>query len=146
MRKQPKPSRPVLCLIDGYLGSIQEGRVGQGLAPHVVHAMKMLDRYPGRWAIIRSASKIDKTDVGIKSALFSERGYELRSMNGNMYARRPHRSGKPLEQTVTQLPPRRRDPLPAVEMDEFGWSPAEIDDALATANAWLFQTEGNLTA
>jgi len=146
MPSQHKPARPVLCLIDGYLGAIQEGRVGKGLAPHIIHAMKMLDRYPGRWAIIRSRSKTEGFDYGMKADVFKAHGYEVSCLNGNTYVRRAHRSGIPLDATVTRLPRRMPCPLPAVENDEFGWSPAEINNALATARAWLFPIEGNLAA
>lgn len=145
MQQQPKPAQRILCLIDGYLGNINEGREGAvGKSPDMERKLALLDRYPGRWAlvgseIIRGGVRVS---VGTKGRTYARYGYETASANGKTYARRPHPDGVPLSALVKSVRPKQPEPLPVVQPDEFGWSRDEINNALATAKAWLFPTEG----
>jgi hypothetical protein len=145
MRKQPKRSQPILCLIDGYLGSLHEGRIGKGsMTPGQERKLALLDRYPGRWAVVHARERAGDgyNNIGTHGPEFVKHGYEVAVANGKTYARRPHPSGRPLSDFVTKMPAKRFDPMPAVESDEFGWSRDELANAAATARAWLFPIEG----
>ena len=140
-----KPRQAVLCLIDGYLGSVQEGKDGSfGMTEGMKRKLQLLDRYPGRWALVGTEFSQDgrKELVGTQARSFAKYGYETATLGGKIYARKSHPDGLPIEAVVEKAPKRYYEPLPAVQPDSFGWSPAEIKNALATAKAWLFPTEG----
>lgn len=141
---------PILCLIDGYPGHIQEGREGSGsgvMAEGTKRKLMAIDSRPGRWALIGERGLEGKASSGLEGAKFKRLGYEVQTLNGKTYARKPSPDGRPLTDWVTPTVLLVPDaPLPMVEPDEFGWSPTEINNALATARAWLFPIEGNLAA
>jgi hypothetical protein len=140
----PKPPQPVLCLLDGYPGSLYENREGNGITEGMKRKLQLLDRYPGRWALVGTELWKDgrRDIVGTQARSFAKYGYETATVNSRVYARRAHPDGLPIEAVVKKMPKRLYEPLPAVQPDSFGWSRAEINNALATARAWLFPTEG----
>jgi hypothetical protein len=131
-----------LCLIDGYQGSIQEGREGSGITEGMKRKLAILDKHPGRWALVHEEGgpRGNRFYVGTAGPNFAKYGCEIATVNGKTYARRPHPSGLPIESLVTKRAP--AEPLPVIKPNSFGWSRDEINNALATARAWLFPTEG----
>jgi hypothetical protein len=144
MQQQSKPLAAILCLIDGYTGSPYENREGNGITEGMKRKLQLLDRYPGRWALVGTELWKDgrRDVVGTQARSFAKYGYETATVNSRVYARKPHPDGLPIEVVVKKMPKRLYEPLPAVEPDRFGWSKAELSNALATAKAWLFPTEG----
>lgn len=148
MHSQPRPQHAVMGLIDGYLSGVMVGRIGPfGLSPHVLKAMEQLDKHPGRWGLIFVKAQPGYEAAGMYDKSFSRAGYELVTVNGKTYARKPHPSGLPIDAVVTRQKPRvPSDALPAVTPDVFGWSANELHHALATAKSWLFPIEGTQAA
>ena len=144
MQQQPERSQPILCLIDGYPASQSEGREGSGITEGMKQRLALLDRYPGRWALVATEVQRDgvKELAGTRASTFAKYGYETATVNCKTYARKPHPDGLPIEALVKKAEVRPYEPLPAIKQNSFGWSRDEINNALATARAWLFPTEG----
>lgn len=142
MQQQPKPLPPILCLIDGYPGSVFEGREASGMTDGMKQRLAILDRNPGRWALVHSVVYGNGGEVhaGTKPQFWRKLGYEVETINCDTYARRPHPNGRPLSDFVTRQ--ERKEPLPKLRPAQFGWSRDEINSALATAKTWLFPIEG----
>jgi hypothetical protein len=143
MQQQRRPLPAILCLIDGYQGSLFEGREGSGVTEGMKRKLELLDRYPGRWAIVSEDGRRDgeRFLAGTSGRDFAKYGCEVVTVNRKTYARRPHPSGLPIDAYVSKHRV-TREPLPIVEQNRFGWSATELSNALATAKAWLFPTEG----
>jgi hypothetical protein len=154
MQRPDKPSQRILFLIDGYPSESgmqgSEGDLGR-LGPVMHNVMTQLDRWPGRWAVVRELIVDPITGArherGIPVERLEQQGYEVARLNRKGYARKPLKGAPPLSDLVAKKP--ALAPIvgyPEVTPDEFGWTRDEINDALATAKSWLFPTEGTQAA
>lgn len=142
---QPKQKR-ILSLIDSYpstyggefdAGSVRDNARRTDIA---------LASRPGHWFLIGENGKGSVQATGARTSDVRSRGYEAVELNGRHYARIAHPSGVSIEALVTKLPyTKPTDRLPVLARD-FAWSRDELNDALATARAWLFPIEGNQAA
>jgi len=122
----------VVDLVDPYL-TVDIANQGGRLTPPPRLLCHWLDTHPGRWAL--TAENGMGTSVGIMARL----GYETSARDGarRHYARVPHPEGEPLREALHRSG-NLMDVLPAVEPDPFGWTPAELADAVQCAMANLF--------
>lgn len=145
MQQPNSRSERILGLIDGYpelFGG--NGEVMNSVARQQ-WVRKTMDESPGRWFVVGEVRHVNRrrVSVGPHPYILRGYGYEVEIANSKVYARAPHPSGRPLSDYVDIAPPKRpSDAPPELTSDKFGWSGSEIQDALATARAWLFPIEG----
>ena len=133
----------ILGLIDGYQ-SIFGGDAGSR-RQNLSRVIAEMRKRPGHWFLVgqRSRAQGISVKVGATADDLKRHGSETSEVDGKLYARFPHKSGVLLESLLSRPSKRLQiTPLPAVESDRFGWSRDELNNATATAKAWLFPIEG----
>jgi hypothetical protein len=142
MQQHSGPQTRILGLTEGYSATFGGDDVeGSGLA-HGQYVARALNAWPGHWFVVGHRLR-GGARRGFGSSNARRNGYECKEVNGKVYARVPHPDGVPLEQLVTKRRPWDvGDALPELKADKFGWSRGELNEAMATARAWLFPTEG----
>jgi len=140
MQPHSKRLDRVLCLIEGYPSNFGGVEVESSKAAVSQRMSRELNAAPGTWFIVGDR----RAGTGARVDSMRARGYEAAEVNAAVYARVPHPSGLPIESVVPKQLPwlHMVDKLPTLTADRFGWSTNELTDALATARAWLFPTEG----
>lgn len=131
----------VLCLIDGYpalFGGVNDEGTKQA---QIARIDRVLKSRPGHWYLVGHRST--RRSEGSEPRTMRDAGFEVEVVNGDVYARVPHPDGRPLSELVAKRQPWTfGDKLPELAVDGFGWSRNELNQAMATARAWLFPTEG----
>ena len=145
MKRRKGAQTRILCLIDGYQ-SVFGGELDAGSKQANASRMEREMRArPGQWFLVGQSGKSGGvfTRIGARASDLRGRGFEAVEIDGKHLARVPHKSGVPIESLVTRRkPPTAADALPSVKSDRFGWSRDELNNATATAKAWLFPIEG----
>lgn len=118
----------VVDLVDPYI-TIDHANKGGKLTPPPALVCRWLDTHPGRWAMTA------ENGMGTSSQLMKRFGYQVaeRDHGTRHYARLPHPEGEPLHEALHRSKTWLVDVLPEVERSEFGWTPAELADAVQCA-------------
>jgi len=144
MQQHSGQQERILCLLEGYPSTFGGVEVPGSSAAKTEYISHVLHQRPGHWFLVghRPADN-DRAVTGVDAGTARKQGYEVECINHHIYARVPHPSGLPIEALVTRRKAwHHSDALPEVTPDRFGWSRGELNEAMATARAWLFPTEG----
>jgi hypothetical protein len=143
MQQHSGPQKRILCLLEGYPSTFGGVEVAGSPAANSEYISHVLNQRPGHWFLVGYRRGSSNTSTGVDANTARKQGYEVECIARHIYARVPHPSGLPIESLVTRRKPwTLGDKLPEVTADKFGWSRGELNEAMATARAWLFPTEG----
>lgn len=143
MQQHSGPQKRILNLIEGYPSTFGGVDVAGSSAATTEYISRVLHERPGDWFLIGYRIGSSGASIGVEANTARKQGYEVECISRNIYARVPHPDGLPIEALVTRRKPwTLGDRLPELTADRFGWSRGEMNDAMATARAWLFPTEG----
>ena len=143
MQQRSGVQKRILCLLEGYPSTFGGAEVPGSSAATTEYIRHVLNERPGHWFLIGHRQGLGSTATGVDASTARKQGYEVETVNCKTYARVPHPSGLPIEALVTRRKPwNHADEPPKLIADRFGWSRGELNEAMATARAWLFPTEG----
>lgn len=100
-----------------------------------------LEAHPGRWALVF------ENGTGTPAGAIKKMGYTFAERDRDslrVYAQKPHPEAEPLADALART--ERTLYLPELEVDPFGWTPEELDEACQIARDNLFPVDGRWNA
>jgi len=136
----------VVDLVNPYMTQESNNAGGGRDAEGGEYAIWWLTSHPGRWALVAE----DK--CGIPLALLQKAGFRTSMIGKNkrapgyrLYAQLPHPEAEDLKTALARTAAPRLE-LPLIQASDFGWTPAELADAVYVMRENLFPAMESMKA